>query len=596
MRDALPVPLGRTQSAILCADVHGYSRLMARNEERTQAQVNRSIHLMRSLIGDYGGQVASIAGDGVIALFDSADQALQFACAIQTKFRDKAAWNLGDDPITFRIGISHGDVFFGEGNVQGHSVNVAARIQALARPGGICITDVVQRSARDSVGSDLRPLGLRYLKNIDEPVEVFAIDINGGETVASSLISAASASLHLSRPVVAVEPFLAISGSQDETYLALAMSESLTLALSKFNWLTVKEDRASGLITPVLGRSSTEPFAVHDGDYVVTGRILRMQRSLRLLAKLCEHPGGRIIWSSGSDLRAGNTFKRLDELAAVLAARLDRQLLLAEVAKAWQKPPEGLDAHDYRMRAIPLMFQMSKDSLREAERLLHAADEGQPRSSRNQALRAFAALLRIGQQWVSDPAAATAEIDWLTRTAIEYSPTDPVALSLRGHVESFIFHRFDSALDCFERALQSNPAEPFCWAFSAITCSYLGRTQDAMGRLHRYRELCPLDPYPFYFNTAFTLTYALAGEYQKAVEVGRRVVAENPNYYAAYRPLITSLGRIGRVDEARVLLDKLLVNEPQFSIGWFRSRYPPLPGDQFEHYLRGFREVGVPED
>ena len=374
------------------------------------------------------------------------------------------------------------------------------------------------------------------------------------------------------------------------------MSKSLTQALARFNWLTVKEDRSSGLVTPVFGASATETFVVVDGDYVVAGRLLRMGQSLRLVTRLRDHPGGRIVWSAGTDLRTGHTFKRLDRLAAVLAARLDRQILMAEVAKAWQKPPDGLDAHDYVMRAIPLMFQLSKTSLREADLLLRAAEADQPRSSRNQALRAFAALLRIGQQWVSDPSAALEEIDWLTRSAIEYSPIDPIALTLRGHVESFIFHRFDSALDCFARALESNPSEPFCWAFSAVTLSYLGRTQEAMARLQRYRELCPLDPYPFYFNTAFTLTYALAGEYQKAVEVGRRVIAENPNYYAAYRPLITSLGRIGQVDEARGLLDKLLINEPQFSIGWFRSKYPPLPGDQLDHYLEGFRQVGVRED
>jgi TolB-like protein/Flp pilus assembly protein TadD len=454
--------------------------------------------------------------------------------------------------------------------------------------------DAVERAAREQLSGRVRPLGLKWLKNIDDPVEVFALDVHGGESPAAALVPTASAGLQVSRPAVAVEPFLAISGSQDETYLALAMSESLTLALSRFNWLTVKEDRASALITPVLGGPANETF-VADGDYVVAGRLLRMQGSLRLLAKLREHPGGRIIWTSGTDLRAGHSFKRLDELAAVLAARLDRQILMAEVARAWQKPPDGLDAHDYVMRAVPLLFQMSRESLRQADQLLRAAEGGQPRSSRNQALRAFAALLRIGQQWAGDPQAAVDEIDWLTRSAIEYGPTDPVALALRGHVESFVFHRFDSALDCFARALQSNPSEPFGWAFSAVTLSYLGRTQEALSRLERYRELCPLDPYPFYFNTAFTLTYALAGEYQKAVEVGRRVVAENPNYYAAYRPLITSLGRLGQVDEARGLLDKLLVNEPQFSIGWFQSRYPPLLRDQLEPYLAGFREVGVPE-
>jgi adenylate cyclase len=586
------VSLGRTPFAILCADVHGYSRLMARNEEGTHERVSRSIRLVKSLISEYGGWVANVAGDGLVALFESSSQALQFAFAIQREFRDAEVCNADDEPVAFRIGINLGRVFFDEGNVQGHSVNVAARIQTLARPGGICITDVVQRAASDSVAGRLRPLGLKYLKNIDEPVEVFAIDIDAAEPAESALVPPVPGS---SRPTVFVEAFEAVSGSHDETCHALAVSESLTQALSRFNWLAVKEDPRSGLVLRNLGNVASHVLE-GNGGYVVAGRITRAQRNLRLIARLREHPGGRIIWSSAFDLRGGRTFKRLDELATILAARLDRQILAEEVAKVWQKPLDGLDAHDCVTRAIPLMFQMSRESLRKADQLLRAADEGQPRCSRNRAMRAFAALLGIGQQWVSDPRAAAENIDWLTRSAIEYSPTDALALSLRGHVESFIFHRFDHALDYFERAVQSNPSEPVCWAFSAVTLSYLGRTREAMGRLHRYRKLCPLDTYPFYFDTAFTLNYALAGEYDKAVQIGRRVVAENPNYFAAYRPLITSLARTGAVDEARDLLEKLLANEPQFSIGWFRSKYPPLPRDQFEHYLKGFREVGVPED
>jgi adenylate cyclase len=583
----------RQVSAILFADVHGYSRLMASNEVRTYQRVTQAVRLIRSLIGDYGGQIQHIAGDGILALFESAAQALQFAVAFQRELQNGGVGAGDDEPLAFRIGINVGEVLVGgEANVQGHSVNIAARIQALARPGGICVTEAVARAVRDTLGIAMRHLGSKSLKNITEPIEVFAIEVNGPGT-AALLVPTAIGSFYRSRPIVGVAPFQVTSGSVDEVYLALALSESLIQALSRFNWLTVKEDLSSGLITPALGKVVTGAF---DHGYVVAGRMIRVEGSLRVVARLREHPGGRIIWSSGSDLTVGRTFKPLDDLAAVLAAQLDRQVLMAEVAKAWQKPLDGMDAHDYVMRAIPLMFQMSKESLLEAEQLLCAAEEGQPRSSRNQALRAFAALLRIGQQWVSDPGIAVEEIDWLTRSAIEYSPTDPLALSIRGHVESFVFHRFDRALDCFERAVESNPSEPFCWAFSAVTLSYLGRTREAIGRLHRYRELCPLDPYPFYFNTAFTLTYALAGEYAKAVEVGRRVVAENPNYFAAYRPLITSLGHTGEVDEARVLLDRLLANEPQFSIGWFRSKYPPLPGDQLEHYLEGFREVGVPED
>jgi adenylate cyclase len=580
----------RASFAILCADVHGYSRLMARNEERTHERVSRSLRLARSVIGDYGGWVANVAGDGLVALFANASEALQFASAVQRKFRD-SVWNADDEPIMFRIGIDFGKVFFDEGNVQGHSVNVAARIQSLARPGGICITDVVQRAAPDSVAGRARPLGLKYLKNIDEPVEVFAIDTDSREPAESAL----GGWLRSSHPAVAVEAFEAVSGNPDETFLGLAASESLTQALCSFKWLTVKEDLRAESDTRHLDTNPTQSVDSNAG-YVVAGRIIRAQRNFRLVARLREHPSGRIIWSSGFDVQVGGRFKRLDDLTTVLAARLDRQILAAEVAKVWQKPLDDLDADQYVTRAIPLMFQLSKESLRAAEQLLRAADEGRPRSSRTRAIRAFAALLSIGQQWANNPCAAVQNIDWLTRSAIEYSPSDALALSLRGHVESFIFHRFDRALDYFDRAIQCNRSEPFCWAFSAVTLSYLGRTGEAMGRLRRYRKLCPFDAYPFYFNTAFTLNYALAGEYDKAVQMGRRVLAENPNYFAAYRPLITSLARTGAVDEARVLLERLLANEPQFSIGWFRSKYPPLPGDRLEHYLKGFREVGLPED
>ena len=183
----------RQLSAILFADVHGYSRLMAKNEERTYQRVTQAIRLIRSLIGDYGGQVQHVAGDGILALFESAAQALQFAVAIQREFRNDAVWNADDEPIAFRIGINVGEVLLGgEANVQGHSVNIAARIQALAQPGGICVTEAVQRAVRDTLGIAMRQLGPQSLKNITEPVEVFAIEVNGpppaglGRTAAGS--------------------------------------------------------------------------------------------------------------------------------------------------------------------------------------------------------------------------------------------------------------------------------------------------------------------------------------------------------------------------------------------------------------------------
>ena len=177
----------RQLSAILFADVQGYTRSMSRDEEGTYNRVTRAIGLIRSLIGDYGGRVVHTAGDGVLALFDSTTQALSFAIEIQREFRNEAVWHAEDDPLAFRIGINLGEVLMGDSDVHGHSVNVAARVQALAEPGGICITDLAKGAVHDWSSLALRPLGKKTLKNIDEPVEVFAVDIKEGDDRAKAV-------------------------------------------------------------------------------------------------------------------------------------------------------------------------------------------------------------------------------------------------------------------------------------------------------------------------------------------------------------------------------------------------------------------------
>src|SRR5919109_596080 len=177
----------RDISAILFADVHGYARLMDRNEEGTYERVARAIRLIKSLIGDYGGRVMNVAGDGVLALFETAPQALKFAVTIQQEFRNDAVWNADDDPVAFRIGINLGEVLVDEdSNVQGRSVNVAARIQAMAQPGGICVSEAVRRAVHDTLGISIRSLGPQVLKNIAEPIEIFAIEINGPQPAYSA--------------------------------------------------------------------------------------------------------------------------------------------------------------------------------------------------------------------------------------------------------------------------------------------------------------------------------------------------------------------------------------------------------------------------
>jgi adenylate cyclase len=288
----------RQIAAILFADVHGYSRLMSRNEERTYQRVTQALKLIRSLIGDYGGRVEHVAGDGVLALFESAAQALRFAVAIQREFRNDAVWHADDEPITFRIGINLGEVFFGGEAVQGHSVNVAARIQALAYPGGICITNAVERAVRDTLELEIRPLGLRSLKNIGEPVEVFAIEINGPSVPVSagSIPREGRALEPPTEPSVAILPLDNLSGDPRDQHLCDGITGDVISNLSRFRDLLVIARHSAFLF-----KGQTVPpdqigrqLGVR---YLLTGGLQRSGSKIRLGVELAEAESGKVMWS-----------------------------------------------------------------------------------------------------------------------------------------------------------------------------------------------------------------------------------------------------------------------------------------------------------
>src|SRR5918996_900527 len=290
----------RDLSAILVADVHGYAGLMDRNEERTYERVARAIRLIKSLIGDYGGRVMNVAGDGVLALFETAPQALKFAIAIQREFRNDTVWNAGDEAIVFRIGINLGEVLIGEADIQGHSVNVAARIQALARPGGICITDAVQRAVRDTLGVPLRRLGPRTLKNISEPVEVFAIEVNGppSSLATGPMPGEAQIIRPPSEASVAVLPLNNLSGDQRNSHLCDGFTGDVITNLSRFRDLLVIA-RHSAFLFKNRDVPSSQVAGRLGVRYLVTGGLQRSGRKLRLRVRLTGADTDRVMWSDG---------------------------------------------------------------------------------------------------------------------------------------------------------------------------------------------------------------------------------------------------------------------------------------------------------
>jgi tetratricopeptide (TPR) repeat protein len=362
-------------------------------------------------------------------------------------------------------------------------------------------------------------------------------------------------------------------------------------------WLSVLAAGPAPLIGTDEASGGVPRSAAAQPHYRVSIALLRARDRVRFAAELHEGETGRILWSQHYDRAlGGDVFGMVDDLAAALASRLDREVELAEIIRASRKPVEALSAYDCVLRAIPLIFKLTPESFAEAERLLVTAQRADPHDPLVYAWRAFWYFLDIGQGWARDIETAKAELGWLVRRAIELDPKSALALAVAGHIASFVNHDYDRALGLFEQSLKLDPNSAYAWDLSALTLCYSGNAEEGLRRLEGSSELWRGHPNPYYFRTSACIALMLAGEYDRAIELGRKTVRESPSFHAPYRPLIASLGHTGRIDEAREYLAGLRQLEPDFSIGWFRANYPPLHEDYSDRYIEGFRKAGVPKE
>jgi tetratricopeptide (TPR) repeat protein len=241
------------------------------------------------------------------------------------------------------------------------------------------------------------------------------------------------------------------------------------------------------------------------------------------------------------------------------------------------------------------MHCLERKSYEEAGRLLRQAMDAEPENAKAAAWGAYWQLWHIGQGWAGDSTSAAATVQELALRAVTLDPENAEALGIYGHVCAFLDKDFESALHYFDRALRLNPNLAFVWALSAATFCYIGKPDIALQRLDHSRELAPFDPYFRFWENVYTVAYTLKGDYEKAVSLGRRVVRANPHFSNGYKPLLASLGHLGRRDEAAPYVEKLLALEPNFTVAQFGRVYPFQHSSDREHYMRGLVLAGVPE-
>jgi tetratricopeptide (TPR) repeat protein len=390
---------------------------------------------------------------------------------------------------------------------------------------------------------------------------------------------------------VGVLPFLATNLEKEEN-LASFFNQETVAALARFRWFDV-----IAAISPSHAPSARfvdEHQLRHMNlDYLVDGAISGIGTGVQInvrLMDLAEY--ARPIWVECFNLARGEMHRVNELISSSIVGRIDPAILFIE---GQPKRRDRYGATQLLLLAIPLMVSMERKQYERAGLLISRALEIDPDNSMAATWAAHWHLFRVGQGWARDVAQALKTVQTYAVRALKLDPTNAAALGLYAHYCSFADKDFDAALYHFERALRLNPSLASIWALSGTTYCYIGEPEIALERLERYRDLTPIDPYFSWFETLYTIAYTIKGDYERAVIVGRRAVKAVPDFVNGYKPLIASLGHLGRRDEAKPYIAKLLSLEPNFTVERFGQVYPLKKASDRRRYMRGLRLAGVPE-
>jgi DNA-binding SARP family transcriptional activator len=379
-------------------------------------------------------------------------------------------------------------------------------------------------------------------------------------------------------------------GSENDQDLALSLSHEVAAALARFRWFDVISPVAM-MERPLATFLSKDAFERQQLDYAVDGTVTRTGPNYHISVQLlhlarCTRP----VWSDRFEL-AVRELHRLNELVTGrIVGRVDPLILFIE---GRPKRRERYGATGLLLLAIPLIYSMERQKFQQAAELIQRALGIEPDNSMAVTLLAYWHLWQVGQGWTSDTAKTLSTVETLCLRAIELDPENSEAMGIYGHTLAWK-KEFERAIQAFDRSLRVNPNLPYVWAFSAATYSYIGEPEEALRRLNRYRDLAPFDPYFRFFEIFYETAYIFKRDYERAIVVGRRVVKAVPEFINAYKPVIASLGHLGRRQDAAPYVQKLLSLEPDFTIAKFRRAYPFKRAEDRDNYCKGLFLAGIP--
>jgi TolB-like protein/class 3 adenylate cyclase/Flp pilus assembly protein TadD len=573
----------RRLSAILAGDVVGYSRLMGADEEGTLTRLNaHRRELLEPKIDEHRGRIVKRMGDGILIEFASVVDAARCAVELQRGMNERTASVPPDQRIEIRIGIHVGDIIVEEGDIFGDGVNIAARLEGIAEPGGICISDDAYRQVRGKIDAVFEDGGERELKNIDHPVRVYRTRLDR-TTVSPPTLPAMP-----DRPSIAVLPFQNMSGDPDQDYFADGVVEDIITGLSRIKWLFVIARNSTFLYKgqPIDVKAAGRELGVR---YVLEGSVRKAGNRVRITAQLIDAISGHHVWADRYDGALDDIFELQDRITTSVIGTVEPNLRQAEIDRARRKRPDSLDAYDLYLRALPHAYANTPEDGRKALVLLGEALRLEPSYAVAHGIAAWCheqLYNRAGFREENKVAGLNHAAE-----AIAHGGDDATALCMAGFAIAVIARNPEAGLNAIDRSLALNASYATGFGFSAIVRAFAGDYQTAIDHAQRAIRLNPLDPMGSQPYISLVFAYLPLGRFEEAAAAAAKAVQLNPKFSFTHALYVICMVKLGRMEAARAAAARLLELVP-FNVQMIVAI--PMDPKITADWAEALRSAGIP--
>ncbi len=580
----------RKLAAILFADVVGFSRLMGADEAGTLATLKAHRNVTDPFIYNHGGRIVKTMGDGLLVEFPSVVAAVEAAVEVQRTMAERNASLPDDRRMLYRIGVHLGDVIVEDDDLYGDGVNITARIEAAAEPGGISVSGAVRDSIHKKLDLTLLDLGPQNFKNIAEPVAVWRVDM--GEQRSRALADAAEKG-ERERSAVAVLPFDNISDDPGQEYFADGIAEDIITALSQISGFKVIARNSTFVFK---GQATDVKLIAKEVDarYVLEGSVRKAGERVRISAQLIDGTTGQHIWAERYDRELTDIFAVQDEITQSIVARAAPEIVQTETKRVLQKSTADLDAWDTYLRARPHYYEGTKTGHEEARRLCQESIALDPDFAAPYQLLSEINYLSIMVGWLKSTREEWTNLVRLAETAVKLAENDAQAVAGLASVYAWT-GRHDDAVAQAERALAINPSHPMVAGTLGGVYFMCGRHEEAIKYCLEEIQLNPRNPALFHMATSMGFAHYALGQYESALSWADRGLILMPEHIQCDTVRAVALAQLGRVGEAKEPVERFLARFPDATCSsYFRSFRWRNPED-IEHFKEGLRKAGLPE-